>query len=476
MSETVTMTAAEGTAAEGDGRTPPLKHDLPDGLVEWVAEVGGGEVTHLHRHVARREAWVVDVTRPDGSVLEGFLRLQRDDGGVDPRRLERETRITQALADTDVPVTEVHGWHPELRAALFSRDPGRSDIDKLEDPRRQRAIMEDFMHVVARMHLLDIDALGIDDVMPRRPTTARETALDEVDNICAQWKHFLEGYVDPLTTYGLDWLRRFAPEEVARVSLIQGDTGPVNFMFQGDRVSSVVDWEIGHWGDPMEDLGNIVVREMWNPSGGLTGLFRLYEEVSGIPYSRFAAQYYSVHQNVRGMIPIHYVCLNAHPRESLAWYLCYRYVGDRTTCEMLAMAMEVELERPELPADDEADQRDVLADAAMYAQANDVAPALQDDFARRRAQDVGILIECMDRRRRHAATLEAIEVDEMGALLGRTPASFEEGTALLDAAIRERKLEDEPLIRYLARRAYRDEWLYRPAAEIYPERRWAELD
>jgi serine/threonine protein kinase len=74
---------------------------------------------------------------------------------------------------------------------------------------------------------------------------------------------------------------------------------------------------------------NICVREFWNPSGGLTGLFELYEQESGIPYSRFAAQYYRVQQNVRGMIPIHAVCAHAHPRESLAWYLCYRYVGDR---------------------------------------------------------------------------------------------------------------------------------------------------
>ena len=114
-----------------------LKHDLPDGMVEWIAETGGGEVTKLKRHVARREAWIVDVTRPDGSVLEGFLRLQRDDGGVDPRRLERETRITQALMETDIPVTTVHAWNADLRCTLFSRDPGRSDIDHLESPEQQ---------------------------------------------------------------------------------------------------------------------------------------------------------------------------------------------------------------------------------------------------------------------------------------------------------------------------------------------------
>lgn len=455
-----------------------LEHDLPEGMLEWVAETGGGEVTHLHRHVARREAWVVDVTRPDGSVLEGFLRLQRESDTVDPRRLERETRITQALAGTGVPVTTVHGWNPELRCTLFSRDPGRADIDKLDDPARQRAIMEDFIRVVAKLHQLDIDALGLDDVMPDRPQTAEAAALDEVDNIAGQWQSFLDGYVDPLTTYGLDWLRRFAPKEVARVSLVQGDTGPVNFMFQGDRVSAVIDWELGHWGDPMEDLGNIVVREMFNPCGGLEGLFRLYEQESGIPYSRFAAQYYAVHQNVRGMIPIHAVCAHAHPRESLAWYLCYRYLSDRTTCEMLCAAMDFEVERPELPEEgSDADAGpDVLARAALYAQSHDVEPAITSDFAAQRARDVAILIECMDRCRRYGAALEAIECEEMAPLVGRRPDSAAAGHAALVDAIREGRFEDEPLVRYLTRKAYRDEWLYAPAVALYPDRHWAELD
>ena len=383
---------------QGDDKASGLRHDLPEGTIEWIAEVGGGEVTHLHRHVARREAWVVDVTRPDGSVLEGFMRIQREDGGVDPQRLERETRITEALGATDIPVTQVHGWNGQLRTALFSRDPGRSDIDKLEDPRQQRAVMEDFIDVVARLHRLEPESLGLDDIMPPVPTDTRDIALGEVDNIVGQWRHFLDGYVDPLTTYGLDWLERFAPEKVARVSLIQGDTGPVNFMFQGDRVSSVIDWEIAHWGDPMEDLGNIAVREMWNPSGGLEGLFERYSEAAGVPYSRFAAQYYAVHQNVRGMIPIHFVCLNAHPRESLAWYRTYRYVGDRTTCEMIAQAMEFPVESPDLP--DDAGEADVLAEAALYAQRQAVATAIDDPVAAQRAQDVRIHIESMDRKRR----------------------------------------------------------------------------
>ncbi|MFK7897772.1 MAG: phosphotransferase [Myxococcota bacterium] len=451
-----------------------LDHDLPAGMTEWISQVGEGEIVTLRRHVARREAWIVDIKRSDGSVLEGFLRLQRETEKVDPRRLERETRITQALGKTDIPATQVYGWNGDLRATLFSRDPGSADIDRLEDAAQQRAIMEDFMRVLARMHQLDLDALGIDDVMSRRPTTAKETALDSVHEIENQWKFFLKGYQDPLTTYGLQWLERFVPEEVARVSLVQGDTGPVNFMFQGDRVSSIIDWELGHWGDPMEDLGNIMVREFYNPSGGLTGLFDLYSEASGIPYARFAAQYYAVHQNVRGMIPIHYVCLNAHPRESLASYLCYRYVGDRATVEMLAAAMEIEIARPEMP--EAAGERDVLAEAAIYAQEKDVVPKLEDAFATSRADAVRMLIACMDRKRRFGPAIEEIDCEELGTLLGQRPASRAEGLIQLEEAIQARKLEDEPLIQYLARNAYRDEWLYAPAVDLYPARSWSEID
>lgn len=451
-----------------------LPHDLPAGTYEWIEQIGGGTITRLTRHVARREAWVVDVERRDGSVLEGFLRLQREEDGVDPRRLERETRIIQALGRTSVPATPVHGWNPELRATLFARDPGRSDVDKLDDARRQRAIMEDFMRVVARMHQLDLDSLALDDVMSPRPTNAREAALNEVDVIVHQWTRFLADYRDPLLSYSLDWLRRFAPEKVARVSLIQGDTGPVNFMFQGDRVSSVVDWELGHWGDPMEDLGNIVVREFWNPSGGLAGLFRLYERESGIPYSRFGAQYYAVHQNVRGMIPIHAVCRNAHPRESLAWYLCYRYVGDRSTCEMLAQAMEIPIERPSVP--EGIGEPDVLAEGALYAQRNDVVPAVESPFARSRAKDVATLVACMDRKRRYGAAVDAIEVDEIGALLGQKPKDAGDAVRVLDEAIRARKIPDEKIVPYLTRRAYREEWLYAPCVELYPARNWSALD
>ena len=452
-----------------------LEHDLPDGMVEWVAEVGGGDITRLERHVARREAWVVDVTRPDGSVLEGFLRLERTDVPPDSSTsLARETKVIEALAATDIPVPEVHGRDDALRATLFERVPGRSDIDKVDDPDQQRAVMEDFIRVIARMHQLDLDDLDLARHMPYVPTTPSEAALNDVDLALSMWKDFLAGYQEPLITYGVSWLRRNVPDTLHRLSLVQGDTGPVNFMFEGDRVSAIIDLEWAHLGDPLEDIGNICVREFWNPSGGLDGLFHLYEAESGIPYTRFAAQYYRVQQNVRGMIPIHAVTENAHPRESLAWYLCYRYVGDRATCESIAEAAGVTVQRPELPTDE--GERDVVAEAAVWSLEHDVRPKVGDAFARSRVGDAELLIRIMDRRRRYGPALDEIERAELGALLGEVPATKADGLRALDAAIRDDSLDDDAVITYLTRRAYRDEWLYEPAVTLYPERRWSALD
>ena len=451
-----------------------LQHDLPNGVLEWVESLAGGKVTRLERHVARREAWIVDVARPSGDCLEGFLRIDRDPVARSNISLRKEAHIVQALGPTSIPVPVLHGWNDDLQTALFSRDPGRSDIDKLDDRLQQRAIMEDFIRVIARLHALDLDNLGLDPVIGERPSTPAECALGDLDAQLANFAAFLDGYTDPLITYGVDWLRRHAPQSVARVALVQGDTGPVNFMFQGDRVSSVIDWEWGHYGDPMEDLGNICVREFWNPSGGLRGLFDLYAQESGIPYTRFSAQYYRIQQNVRGMIPIHAVCAHAHPRESVAWYLCYRYVGDRSTCEALAEAMGVDIERPEMP--EGAGEKDVLAEAAVYAQNQDVAPKIESAFAVSRAREVSTLLECMDRKRRYGPTLASIEVDEIGALLGKSEPDLASALTALDRALHARRLEDDAVIRYLSRKAYRDEWLFAPAVSLYPERRWSALD
>src|SRR5262249_634967 len=125
------------------------------------------------------------------------------------------------------------------------------------------------------------------------------------------------------------------------------------------RVSAIIDWEWGHFGDPLEDLGNIRVREFWNPSGGLRGLFARYEQRSGIPVDPFRVIYYGVQQNVRGMVGIHEIAAYGDATRPMAWYLAYKSVGDRATAEAMAEGMGIAVERPPLP--EEAGEPDPLA-------------------------------------------------------------------------------------------------------------------
>jgi aminoglycoside phosphotransferase (APT) family kinase protein len=447
---------------------------LPEAILDWVAALAGGPVVRYERHVARREAWVVDAERPDGSLLKGFLRLEREAKPGNPWSLEKEAAIVTALGPTPVPVTRVYGWNPELRCALFERVDGVGEIAAAPVGSR-RAIMEQFVDGIAAMHRLDVDTLNLPDLPGLdRPTSARDAALGEVNSIVATWSDFLASYTDPLITYGLDWLRRNAPEKVSRISLLQGDTGPGNFVFDGDRLTAIVDFEWGHFGDPLEDLGNVCVREFWTPSGCLDAdLLARYEQASGIPVDLDTVRYYRVQQNVRGMIPIHATTLRARAQEPLAWYLAYQYVGDRATCDAIAESMEIALTDPELPAEDEPG---ILARAVHHALGVDVLPSVQDGFARSRLADAKRMVACLDRLRRYETAISELERKALAELLGSSPESVAEGLALVDTGIKAGRFADEEVLPYLAGRCRRLEWLYAPACAMFPDRKWARLD
>lgn len=332
------------------------------------------------------------------------------------------------------------------------------------------------MDILADWHALDVDALSL-PAMPR-PKTAYDCALSEMNLVLGKWGDFLANYCDPLLTYGVDWLKRYAPPRFEKLSLLHGDAGPVNFMFEGNRVTSVIDWEWAHLGDPMEDLGNLCVREFWNPVGGMQGLLSRYEKRSGIPTDPKIVQYYRVQTQMRGMVPIAWMTeTRAHPREPLAWWLCYRYIGDRATVEAIAECMDIELKLPELPssATTTTSATGAIADAAAWVIREDLAPALTTPYTQSRANEAEALVRCLERLHQYAAEIDRLEREDLGALLGKRPPTTEDGLKTLDARIRAGTFEEESVLRYLGNRAYRAEWLYEPAARFYPNRKWSPL-
>jgi aminoglycoside phosphotransferase (APT) family kinase protein len=116
--------------------------------------------------------------------------------------------------------------------------------------------------VLAGIHGLDLARLP----ELRRMTAAKEIAELERDYRGFEWPR-------PVFELALRWLRDHDPGSSQEVTLVHGDFRHGNLVIGPDGVRAVLDWELAHTGDPMEDLGWVCVNswrfgEIDKPVGG----------------------------------------------------------------------------------------------------------------------------------------------------------------------------------------------------------------
>ena len=73
-------------------------------------------------------------------------------------------------------------------------------------------------------------------------------------------------------------------------------------MYRDGRIVAVVDWELAHLGDPMEDLAWVVTRSLLQPFVPLGAWFRRYEELSGIALNDERLDWWTVFNVLRCVI------------------------------------------------------------------------------------------------------------------------------------------------------------------------------
>ncbi|MEO8698349.1 MAG: phosphotransferase family protein [Acidimicrobiales bacterium] len=307
-------------------------------VIAWMGDVAGGTVTRAERFVHTRPMWTVDVRRPDGSLVELFARGDRGPASAlsSVYDLAREATIVAALTRAGVPTPRFVAYEPDAKVLLLERVHGRSDVVALPDTARRDRIARHFIEVIADLHALDADALGLDELVI--PRTADEMALTELR--IGEQLFDDAGYVaHPIVTLSREWLYANVPRTAVRPSFLQGDTGPGNFMFEGDRVTHLVDWEISHFGDPMEDLAAICVRDMVTPFAHLPSLFARYGEVSGTAVDLHRVRYHRVSKCVRSLFAI--LSFTSQPSDApeFATWQAWRLLYLKSACQALAEAM-----------------------------------------------------------------------------------------------------------------------------------------
>lgn len=437
---------------------------LRQAIVDWISARTGAEVVQLERAPARREAWRVDVADRAGAPTRYFLRLGREgDPANDPESVAREAEITRVLGARGLRLPEWIGAERRLGAALYERVAGRSDLENVPAD-QQQAVYRDYLVQLAELHRLELEPAEVG--ASGRPQNAAQCALIELANVEAT---FAPKSCEPLATFGLQWLRRHVPHRVDRIAFVHGDAGTPNFMFEGDAVTALIDWEWAHFGDPMEDLGNAAIHASFHPSGDWPELLDVYERASGVAVDLDRVRYYRAHLMVRSVLALAAATATWDPHVPVALNLCFRVTSDRICCDSIAEAMGIELERPEVPR--VAAASTTLYDVVVENLARDVRPLIGDEFARERLDAAGRLVLGLEREHRIGPALAEIELDELGRLLGHRPPDLATGLATLDREIprfgADREVE---VLRYLGRRAWRAEQLWAPVVAPFAGR------
>jgi aminoglycoside phosphotransferase (APT) family kinase protein len=214
-----------------------------------------------------REPWSFTARWGDSEVR--CVMLVKAAAGQLETELAPEYLTIAALDGTGVPIPRAL-WMDDSAAAIgapfFVTEfvPGTADTRPLRSPEHRddiRSVALQLAAAAARLHAIDPSRFAH---LPS--TTASSTAVEQLD----VWDHLfrrqrLEPH--PVLVHGVRWLRE-RPPRARRVSLVHGDLRFGNLLYDGDRLTALLDFEMTHLGDPMEDLG-WVYRDLWSPARAL---------------------------------------------------------------------------------------------------------------------------------------------------------------------------------------------------------------
>ncbi|GIW13638.1 MAG: acyl-CoA dehydrogenase [Tepidiforma sp.] len=210
------------------------------------------------------------------------LRPQREDGILAPYDVGRQFRVMRALAGTEVPVPAVAWLEPTgevLGVPFYVMARVRGETLPLFWYGRS-ARLPAAAAALARVHAVDWRGAGLGFL-------AEGGTDDPLEAELGPWRARAErlriGRAPLLIALG-EWLRANQPAD-ARVALLHGDPNPGNYLFDGDRVAAVLDWELAALGDPRSDLGfYAALQTVFGGMGGPRGetlLSEAYEAVTG---------------------------------------------------------------------------------------------------------------------------------------------------------------------------------------------------
>lgn len=252
-----------------------MRPDLPPRLAGVLSQHLGRcvDVQGLRRLSggSSHETWSFELVEKERPAIPLILRREFERGMLDTD-VGTEFELLVALRAAGVPVPEP--WLCQMKDSaldlpfmVMASAEGmdlRKDLARAARGRDLESVAAQVVELQAAIHAVDVAGLPAsgDAVEPEGGAAhelTRWTAVIDTAKV----------HPDPLLVTALTWLRLHPPGPVRPV-LVHGDFKANNLMISSEGRLTVLDWEMAHLGDPIEDLAwTMLWRTEWDVIGGL---------------------------------------------------------------------------------------------------------------------------------------------------------------------------------------------------------------
>ncbi|WP_083096519.1 phosphotransferase family protein [Pseudophaeobacter leonis] len=238
----------------------------------------------------------------------GNYVLRRKPPGVllkSAHAVDREFRVQKALADTEVPVAKMHLLCEDddvIGSAFYVMDhvAGRNITDPTMpnmDPAERAAVIDEMSRVLASLHEVDIEAVGLSDYGP--PVNYFERQL-------GRWtKQYRASETDVIPEMDelILALEVAMPKEDGQRGLVHGDYRIDNMIFAADSPDcrAVLDWELSTIGHPYADLAGVIMQWQMPPGAEGRGLAGIDRAALGLPSDQAFIDSYCERRGLAGI-------------------------------------------------------------------------------------------------------------------------------------------------------------------------------
>ncbi len=265
---------------------------------------------------ASRQTWAFDaaVEQADGRA-ETLPLVLRSDPRRGPGLMEREVefRLLKAAGEEGVPVPKVYLMGDDslgMPFFLMERVEGETIPRRLlrDDAyaEARRSMTAQLGSILARIHRVPLEAHGLSASGGLPSPPAGQSPAEGQLSRYEQTYRAVAPEPHPAFELAFRWLRARLPP-AGEPALVHGDYRIGNVIFGPEGARAILDWELAHIGDPMEDLGWICVRS-WRfgnddlPVGGIGSrqeFWAAYETAGDHPVDAGSVRFWEAFGNLR---------------------------------------------------------------------------------------------------------------------------------------------------------------------------------